>query len=549
MKNELQESDLSEKSTKKVDKKKKIIIGVLALGLAVSAASFLFYENSRVYGECYVEAGVEVDAQDFLRVVDEQAYFVQGSDTINSAVPGEYHVIIQTGFFPHNSTLYITDSIAPTGEGKRVIREIGKACEAALFVDEIEDATAVTVSYLKEPDFEKPGIQEVTVVLTDAGGNQTEVASELFVSQVVEELTIEVGSRPPVLKDFVIAGENASLFTKVEEFDYTVPAEKKVRLRVDGTDYTVKLHITDTVAPKLVLKDVRSVTKAKKKPEDFVVSVEDATQVSLSFQKAPDIMKTGEQTIVITAVDLGGNETKKAAKLTLEVDTEPPVINGVEDLTVLEGSSIFYKKNVTVTDNYQEGLTLTVDNSAVNLSVTGEYPITYIARDAAGNETRASAKVIVETRIYDMQKVYELADSVIAKIITPEMTELDKVQAIYRYNTSHIAYINHSEKTDWVRAAYEGLIDRKGDCYVYASTAKVLLDRAGIHNMDIAKIPAKTSHYWNLVNLGDGWYHLDTTPRVGHPVIFMWTEAQLMEYSRRNDNSHNYDHTLYPIVN
>ena len=129
------------------------------------------------------------------------------------------------------------------------------------------------------------------------------------------------------------------------------------------------------------------------------------------------------------------------------------------------------------------------------------------------------------------------------------MTPLEKVQAIYNYNMRHISYISHSEKGNWLRAAYEGLVDGKGDCYVYASTAKVLLTRAGITNMDIVKIPSKTSHYWNLVNLGEGWYHFDTTPRKDHPTIFMWTEAQMMEYSARFTGSHNYDHSLYPVVN
>ena len=84
---------------------------------------------------------------------------------------------------------------------------------------------------------------------------------------------------------------------------------------------------------------------------------------------------------------------------------------------------------------------------------------------------------------------------------------------------------------------------------MYACTSKVLLTRAGIANIDIVKIPTRTSHYWNLVNVGDGWYHFDTTPRKDHPVIFMWTEAQMMEYSGRHYNSHNYDHSLYPVVN
>ena len=72
-------------------------------------------------------------------------------------------------------------------------------------------------------------------------------------------------------------------------------------------------------------------------------------------------------------------------------------------------------------------------------------------------------------------------------------------------------------------------MDRQGDCYVFACTAKVLLTRAGITNMDIEKIPAKTRHYWNLVDIGDGWYHFDTTPRKDGTIFFMWDDAKLME--------------------
>lgn len=537
------------RGSKKSGKRRLIKTGVILLILAVSAVFFLLYENNKVYGECYVEAGVEVTAQDFLRDTDEQAFFAEGSDVIDSAVPGEYHVKIKTGLLPHNSILHIVDTIPPAGEPENVTLEIGETCVAAAFAGKITDATAVTVSYVEDPDFSKPGAQEVRVLLTDMGGNQAELTSELFVSRVVEELTVEAGSGPPALQDFVIEGEEASFVTGIYQFDYTVPADREVTLRVDGADYKTMLHIVDTIAPEMAVRDLQSFTKVARKPEEFVVSVRDVTEVSLRFREEPDITLEGEQTVAIVAVDQGSNETVKEAKLILAADTEAPVITGVEDLTILEGDAISYKKNVTVTDNCPDGLELMVDNSEVNLSEEGEYPVTYIARDASGNETTVTATVIVEPRMYDLQTVYALADSVLAEITTPEMTPLEKVKAIYRYNTGNIAYINHSEKDDWARAAYEGLAEHKGDCYVYACTAKVLLDRAGIQNMDIEKIPTSRRHYWNLVNLGDGWYHFDTTPRTDHPTIIMWTEAQLMEYSGRHHNSHNYDHTLYPEVN
>ncbi len=513
------------------------------------AAAFVLYENNRVYRECYAEAGVEVMPGDFLKDPEGEAAFAPESDAIDPSWPGEYHVRIKAGYFTHNSTLYITDSIAPQGTPVRVNLELGEECEADAFVKDIVDATRVEVSYGEKPDFAKPGEQKVRLVLTDLGDNRSELEAELYISQVVEELFVEAGSAPPEISDFVIEGEDAKFRTDIASVDYTRPGDKKVSLQVDGVDYQVNMHIVDTVPPALEVKDLESFTLLPRQAEDFVVSAEDVTDVTFSFRQEPDVTLSGEQTVEIIASDQGGNETVKEARLTLQTDEEAPVISGVSDLSVLVGSSISYKKNVTVTDNCPERLSFTVDNSAVNLSVEGVYPITYIARDYAGNETTAEANVTVRPRVYDENEVYAMADAVLARIITPEMSPVDKVHAIYNYNKSHISYLSHSEKGNWVRAAYEGLADGKGDCYVYACTAKALLTRAGIANMDIAKIPSRTSHFWNLVDIGEGWYHFDTTPRKDHPTIIMWSEAQLMEYSAIHYGSHNYDHSLYPQVN
>ena len=545
-----QEEKPVEQKTKKQTGKKIVLIGCICLLLAAGVTAFFFFENSRVYRECYSEAGVEVNVEDFLKNPGDEAYFTEDSDIYDITVPGEYHVRIKTGFFTHRSSLYINDTIAPQGEPVKVNLEMGEECEADAFVTNIIDATLVEVSYAEQPDYTIPGKQSIEVVLTDLGGNSATVVSELFISQVVSELTVEAGSNPPELKDFVIEGETAKFTTNINSIDYTIPADRIVKLQVDGIDYEVTMHIVDSVVPKVEVQDVSSFTLVPIEAEKFILSVDDVTEVTAGFVENPDLTQAGEQTVEIRVTDAGGNETVKAVKLTLEEDVEAPVISGVTDLSVLVGSSVSYKKNVTVTDNCPEGLNLIVDNSAVNLSVEGTYPITYIARDFAGNETTVMANITVRPKVYDENEVYALADSVLASIITPDMSPEQKLEAIYSYNQSHIAYISHSEKDNWVRAAYEGLAEGRGDCYVYACTAKVLLTRAGITNMDIEKIPSRTSHYWNLVNLGYGWYHFDTTPRTsGHPHICMWTEEQLMEYSAAHYNSHNYDHSLYPEVN
>ncbi|MCM1217678.1 MAG: hypothetical protein NC548_24565 [Lachnospiraceae bacterium] len=542
------EQKMADREMPKVINRGLMVAFLLAIILG-EAATVGIYEYESVYHTGSIEAGEKVYAGDFLKNENDSAYFTTDSDMVDSSVPGDYELFLRKGWFVHKCRLHITDTIPPEAEVKPVSMEMNQKCDAGAFVESIEDATVVEVSYLQEPDFSKGGKQEVNLLLTDAGGNTTEVVSELFVSQVVEELYVEAGGGMPKLSDFVIEGDNAKFKTQLRYINFNRPAEKKVEISVDGLTYQTQMYIVDTTPPTVSLHNITGYTLLPREPEDFVTSINDVTEVRVSFVKEPDVTFTGEQEVQISVVDEGENEVIKTAKLTLKEDMEPPVITGAEDLQVMIGSTVSYKKNVVVEDNCPEGLAFTVDSSAVNLSEAGAYPVVYTATDFAGNETSVSVTVTVKPRVYDPNEVNAMADAVLANILTDGMSPMDKTRAIFNYVTSHIAYISDSDKSNPTRAAYEGFHDKKGDCYVYASTSKVLLNRAGITNMDIAKIPAKTLHYWNLVDVGNGWLHFDTTPRKDHPTIFMWTDAQLMEYSANHNNSHNYDHDAYPAVN
>ncbi len=530
-------------------KKKKIILLGVVLPVILLVSVLLFAEYNNVYKECYVEAGVSVSPEDFFKNVTGNIAYAESNDVIDTKIPGEYRVVLKKGIFTHKSTLYVSDTLAPQAQGQNVTLGRGETCEADAFVTNIVDATEVTVSYKKEPDFSKMGRQQVEVVLKDLGQNETIIVAELIVAPVLREVLVEAGSEAPAISEFVIDGVKGEFVTDITTVDYSIPADIPVIIKVDENTYDTTMRIADTIAPVVEVQNVEGYLNVPYKAEDFILSVEDVTEVTAEFTKEPDTSKEGEQQVTIRVTDAGGNETVKEAKIIISKDTEAPVINGVNDIYVVIGGTVSYKNGVKVTDNCPQGLDLKVDNSSVNLSVAGTYPVTYIAKDMAGNETTATANVIVKEQKYSEDEVNALADKVLAKIIKDGMTPYEKVEAIYYYIRRNVGYISHSDKGNWVQGAYEGLVDRQGDCYVFACTAKVLLTRAGITNMDIEKIPAKTRHYWNLVDIGEGWYHFDTTPRKDGTIFFMWDEARLMEYSVKNKDSHNYDHSLYPVVN
>lgn len=430
-------------------------------------------------------------------------------------------------------------------------------------------------------------------------------------TRVYESVIVEAGI-PVYASDFLKDTDEKAYFTAESDVaDFTLPGTYALYVKRGILTYPVTLTVRDTIAPTAETTSVYLQYGETCEAADFVEEILDATLVEVSYAEEPDFTQTGPREVMLALEDAGGNRTTVTAgleispvvesveidlgesvpaasafaaggdtvsyetdvdaidtslpgdipvKLLVEgrtydsllciVDNEPPVIEGTADLTVIQGGSVIYKKDVTVTDNCAEGLTLTVDTTGVDLNTVGDYDVTYIATDLSGNVTEVTVTLTVEESSYSLEEVDALADAVLEKILTDDMTLEEKAWAIFTYVKSNVGYISHSEKGDWVRAAYEGLKLRQGDCYVYASMSKELLTRAGIPNMDIKKIPTRSDHYWNLVDVGDGWLHFDTTPRSpDHPTIFLWTEEELMAYSALHHGSHNYDHDLYPEVN
>ena len=228
----------------------KILIICLALLVVFSAASWL-YVDGLAYKTVHVEAGIEVSASDILKQADSGAVFTQDSQPFDIAVPGEYRVRVKSGLFTHSCTLVIQDTIPPAATAVPVMHEAGEAFGASAFVTDITDATQVTVSYVKEPDFSRTGEQEVQVILTDRGGNWTVVDSTLYLIRLAEDVTMEAGGEAPDIYSFVEAGRDAAFLTRMSEIDFNQVGDHEVLLEIDGETYASMLRVVDTVPPRL----------------------------------------------------------------------------------------------------------------------------------------------------------------------------------------------------------------------------------------------------------------------------------------------------------
>lgn len=520
-----------------------ICLGIILVVIAISS-------SGRVYKRCVFEAGAKIEAQDFLKDKTKDIKFAKNSKKINNKVPGDYLVKLKSGYFTYRCKATIQDTIPPTAQAVDVFFEKGEKVAPEQFVTNIEDVTKVQVSFVKKPNYKHFGKQPVEVVLTDAGNNQVVIASQLISRITIKDYTVEAGEPFPDMSTFLILpAEDAIFVTQPDTINMSKPGDYNVIVSARDIECTTVLHIQDTIAPEIQVKNITAYNVDKVTCESFIQSVKDATALTYQFVKEPDMKKLGEQRLTIVATDEGGNSVQADAVLTLITDKEPPVIKGAKDITVYVGRTIQYKNGVKVTDNQDKNIKLQVDNSKVNTKVCGDYPVTYYAQDVTGNKTSVSVVVHVVESKYSEAEVNALADKVLASITNSSMSQRQKLTAIYKWTRGSIAYTGSSDKSSWTKAAYEGLVDRKGDCYTYACVAKVLLTRAGISNKDIVKIPSKTKHYWNLVNIGEGWYHFDTTPRKGQKISFCYiNDATLMNYSKANGNSHNYDRNVYTDI-
>lgn len=291
---------------------------------------------------------------------------------------------------------------------------------------------------------------------------------------------------------------------------------------------------------------------------DFFIDLPDG--YTARYAEEYDFHTLGDYTLTVIVSNSHGLEKEYDVMFSLVHDTEPPVMTGVQDISVYKGDGISYRNGVSLSDNCDGEVTLTVDSSRVDLDTEGSYPVVYTATDAAGNQTVLEIRVYVYRAAVTEEMLYELVDPIIAEKQMATLSKEAQVRAIYQYVYYFIDYTAYSDKSDWVRAAYEGLRTGKGDCYTYFALSKAFFERLNLENMDIVRTTGivEERHYWNYVNIGSedspSWYHFDACQIRGvqHSGCLL-TDKQVAAYTRQRVDENGvgnyfyaYDNTKYP---
>lgn len=184
---------------------------------------------------------------------------------------------------------------------------------------------------------------------------------------VAEAVTVEAGDHEVRVEEFLLGKKRTGSFlTDIKTLNTNIPGVYEIKIQVEGRVHTSLLKVVDTIPPTATVADQLALRGEEVDPRTFVVEMQDATQVNVTFKNIPDTSKPGEQEVTIILEDSGKNRIEKKAKLT--------VLDLKSRVTVEAGSSM----NITVADfmtgNQYEAYFLT-DIKTLNLSKPATHQI------------------------------------------------------------------------------------------------------------------------------------------------------------------------------
>lgn len=213
--------------------------------------------------------------------------------------------------------------------------------------------------------------------------------------RINNNISIEYGE--VLTLDYILKGSFEKVKVEPKLSSLKDVGEHEVTLTINGEVFKVKVNIKDTIAPELTVKDVQKyMDEDLPKVEEFVESVDDLSEVSLTMSK---IEKTvGEHEVTITASDEYDNKTSKKAKLTIIEYKGSVTFSGLSNLSVEIGNKPDLRKNVSAKDDRFGDLEFTIDDSKVNYNAIGTYTIYYTVTDQLGNVSTRERKITIKAK-------------------------------------------------------------------------------------------------------------------------------------------------------
>lgn len=153
--------------------------------------------------------------------------------------------------------------------------------------------------------------------------------------------------------------------------------------------------------------------------------------------------------------------------------------------------------------------------------VGGGYILCTLNTDATALQYSAPSGMEMEDCIAALDLAAQMADEIIAEIVTADMTQREQAEALYSYLAQNVSY-DQRYYSDWGSMPYESqtavgaLRDHLAICSGYANALKLLYEKIGISCYNITGRYFNEYHMWNLAKLKEEWLWFDVTTDRGN---------------------------------
>ena len=514
------------------------VLAVLVLAGAGVGGYFGWLYNQPKFHDVTVELGVEtVSLAEFMTEYANSAKvgFVTDPATIDLEKLGAQELVLIHGNKQETVQLVIEDTTAPEAVFKDVHADLGDELKPEDFIESTFDLSGeVEVAFaqaLTQP--ENYGEAVADLVVTDSSGNETRGQCRIYYVWMKASFVLELGDT--LTKEDVLMNpeKDADLLDQLEldKINEGGVGAYTLTSTDGGLTCTCEVTVQDSTPPELVLKDVTIYLNGYADKDSFIESATDISgEVTTRLVTNLTRGTYGSHTVTIEAEDIHGNITTAEAKLHVVYDTTPPSFSGVSSMTVEKNSTPDYLDGVTAYDGKDGYVSVSYDDSKVDLTAAGTYYVIYSATDSAGNTGTYKRKVVVN---HDAADTTALVNSIAASLPSD-------AEAIRDYVRNNISYNTNWGGDDPV---WYGFTNKVGNCYVHALCLQRLLSAKG-YSTKLIWVSNKT-HYWLIINLGGTWWHIDATPTPAHS-----------KYSLMNDemrlatlNGRKWDFESWPACN
>lgn len=215
--------------------------------------------------------------------------------------------------------------------------------------------------------------------------------------EVNAELGVEMSTNPA---DYVEASNAvlAETVVDVSKVDVTTLGEYEMTVTYRTEVKTIKVMVVDTIAPVAEIEEEIAVLAGKpinaRALIKKIMEYSDGTTVVLAEEMYEE---AGEYDNTITFKDVSGNKSEYTFHV---IVCEEPVFEGLNDITVVEGSEPDYLAGVTANDRMGNDLTasIVVNSEEVDWNTPGEYTAAYSVANQYGFGTTETITVTVEKK-------------------------------------------------------------------------------------------------------------------------------------------------------